>query len=120
MPVYEFCCNDCHQKQSFFTRSVDSSIDAVCGRCGSKSMSRLISSFALHKSISDVWSQSGSPDNPGPDYYKDPRNIGRWVEDRFKRSGEELPSQISDMIQSAREGHLPEAVKDLQPGIKEV
>ena len=52
--------------------------------------------------------------HPDDDYYKDPRNIGRWVEKRFKEMGEEIPQQIQDKIQAAREGELPEPLKDLK------
>ncbi len=51
---------------------------------------------------------------PGEDYYKDPRNIGRWVEKKFQDMGQELPSQIQEKIQAAREGMLPEPLKDLE------
>jgi hypothetical protein len=51
---------------------------------------------------------------PSPDYYKDPRNIGRWVEKKFQDMNMELPSEIQQKIQAAREGELPEPVKDLQ------
>ena len=51
---------------------------------------------------------------PSQDYYKDPRNIGRWTEKRFKDLGMEMPGEIQQKIQAAREGELPESVKDLQ------
>jgi hypothetical protein len=52
--------------------------------------------------------------HPSEDYYKDPRNIGRWVEKRFQQMGQELPSQVKEEIQAAREGVMPEPLKDLQ------
>jgi hypothetical protein len=50
----------------------------------------------------------------GEDYYKDPRNIGRWVEKKFQDMGQGLPSQVQEKIQAAREGVLPEPLKDLE------
>jgi ferritin-like protein len=91
----------------------------ACPACGGD-LVRLVSSFAHHRSVKDIHESSGSPDRPGPDYYQDPRNIGRWTEKRFQEMGMEMPSEISDMIQAAREGELPESVKDLRPGVKEV
>ena len=49
---------------------------------------------------------------PGPEYYKDPRNIGRWTEKRFKEMGMEMPTEIKEEIQAAREGELPESLKE--------
>ena len=52
--------------------------------------------------------------HPGENYYKDPRNIGHWVEKKFQDMGQELPSQIQEQIQAAGEGVLPEPLKDLE------
>ncbi len=51
---------------------------------------------------------------PSSDYYKDPRNIGRWTEKKFQDMGMEMPSEIQQQIQAAREGELPESLKELQ------
>ena len=120
MPVYEFRCHSCQRKSSFFVRSIGESLSPVCAACGSREMSRVISGFAYHKSMATIHEESGGPDRPGADYYKDPRNIGRWTEKKFQDLGMEMPSQIQEMIQSAREGEMPESVKDLQPNLTDV
>jgi len=120
MPVYEFLCKSCRRKASFFVRKIGEPASVECPSCGGRELTRLFSGFAYHKSLSSIHEESGSPDGAGPDYYRDPRNIGRWTEKRFKEMGMEVPSQVQDMIQSAREGELPEPVKDLQPGLTEV
>ncbi|MCK5124607.1 MAG: hypothetical protein KAQ82_05205 [Dehalococcoidia bacterium] len=67
-----------------------------------------------HKSLKTVWEESGEPTmHPGDDYYRDPRNIGRWVENKFQDMGQEITSLIKEKIQAAREGVLPEPLKDL-------
>jgi hypothetical protein len=70
--------------------------------------------------MSTVCEESGEPDRAGPDYYKDPRNIGRWTEKKFTEMGMEMPSQVEEMIQAARDGEMPEPVKEFQPGLTEV
>ena len=120
MPVYEFRCRACQKKSSFLVKSINDPLAPVCSSCGSTDLSRLFSSFAYHKSVAAIHEESGSPDSAGPDFYRDPRNIGRWTEDKFKDMGMEMPSQIRDMIDAARDGEMPEAVKDLQPGVTEV
>jgi len=95
-------------------------VSPICPDCGKKELTRLISSFAYHKSLSSIHDESGNPEIAGPDYYNDPRNIGRWTEKRFKEMGLEMPSHVDEMIQAAREGEMPESVKDLQPGLSEV
>jgi putative FmdB family regulatory protein len=121
MPIYEFRCNSCWQKYSLLTKSIAQPLSPQCPACGSQDAMRLVSSFAHHKSEKTRLEEAGEPPRfPGLDYYKDPRNIGRWAEKRIKELGLEMPSKVEEMIQAAREGELPEPVKDLQPGPREV
>ncbi len=114
MPVYEYRCNKCKKRSSFFVRSVSDKVAAVCSACGSTEMERLISAVAYHKSMSTVWEQSGEPSmNQSDDYYKDPRNIGRWTEKRLAELGVDMPDETRKMIDAAREGEMPGPVKDL-------
>ncbi len=39
--------------------------------------------------------------------------IGRWAEQRFEEMGVEMPQEAKQMIDAAREGDLPDPVKDL-------
>ena len=114
MPIYEFCCNGCHRNLSIFVRSVSASLSPVCPSCGSSNVGRCVSRFAYHKSMQTIHEESGEPQMfPGPDYYGDPRNIGRWTEKKFQGMGMEMPSQVRDMIDAARDGEMPGPLKDL-------
>lgn len=115
MPIYEFRCHQCGRKSSFLTRSVSQQLTPACRACGSSEMERLIGSFAYHKSMQTIHEESGEPTMfAGNDYYKDPRNIGRWAEKRFADMGEEMPGHLQQMIQAAREGEMPDSMKDLK------
>ena len=107
MPLYEYACNDCRQKSSFLVRSFKQEFTAVCAKCGSGNMRRLVSRVAyLRSSTSHMEEYPNVPDNPGLDYYKDPRNIGRWAEKKFSDMGMEMPSQAKEMIDRARDGDM--------------
>ena len=115
MSIYEFICQNCHKRLSFLVRDISAPFAPKCSSCGNTSLSRVVSGFAYHKSLKTEWEESGEPTmHSGEDYYKDPRNIGRWVEKRFQDMGQELPPQIQEKIQLAREGVLPESLKDLE------
>ncbi|MBI4286943.1 MAG: zinc ribbon domain-containing protein [Chloroflexi bacterium] len=118
MPIYEFRCSKCNRRSSLLVRA--GSAAPMCPHCGGLELTRLISTFAYHRSLKDVQDASGDPDRPGPDYYSDPRNIGRWVEKRFQQMGMDMPPEVQQTIQKAREGELPDSVKDLRPGVKEI
>ena len=115
MPIYEFVCQGCHKRMSLLIRDISAPFIPECSSCGDTNLSRVISGFAYHKSLKTVWEESGEPTmRPGNDYHRDPRNIGRWVEKKFQDMGQEIPSQIQDKIKAAREGILPEPLKDLE------
>ena len=71
-----------------------------------------MSAFAYRRSESSVMADLGSEPARLEDY-KDPRQIGRWTERKFKEMGVDVPPEAREMIDAAREGELPDPVKDL-------
>lgn len=114
MPIYEYRCRDCARLSSIFVRNADGSGEPACQHCGSHAMARAVSRFSVGRTEQQVMEQFGMPDpGAGPDAYKDPRQIGRWVEKRFDDMGMELPQEARQMIDAARQGEFPDPVKDL-------
>ena len=112
MPIYEYRCGSCDRVSSFFTRSINSQLTPVCQHCQSADMRRRMSSFAMGKATAAVHEQypaSGSA--PALDYYSDPRNIGRNVEEGYRRHGLEMPDSVRENIAAAREGTLPKELE---------
>ncbi|MDP2953674.1 MAG: zinc ribbon domain-containing protein [Chloroflexota bacterium] len=106
MPIYDFRCNACQKRASFFVRTVSSPLDASCPSCGSRDLLRLVAPVAYHRSAQDIHEDAGDPDRPGADYYQDPRNIGRWTEKRFQEMGMEIPPEVRQKIDAARDGDM--------------
>jgi len=118
MPIYEFLCQACHKKTTLLAKSVSTPLTPKCSFCGSTDLVHTVSSFAYHKSMQTVWEESGEPStSSGLNFYKDPRNIGRWAEKRFKEMGQEMPPHLQETIKAAREGELPSEMKDLKKSI---
>lgn len=114
MPIYEYRCRDCRRLTEAFHRSLEGAAPPACEHCGSAHTERTLSRFATPKTEAQVLEQFGVPDSgAGPEAYKDPRQIGRWAEQRFSEMGVEMPAEAKQMIDAAREGELPEPVKDL-------
>ena len=101
MPIYEYRCASCDHKSTFFTRSVYAEVQAICQKCGSEEMQRVISMVTFRTSSSG--SQSA-------DYYSDPSNIGRYVEDSFSQRGVDMPESIRETINDARRGKMPDGL----------
>ena len=111
MPIYEFICTACGRKSSFLTRSVNDTLTPVCGACGSQELRRAVSTFAHHRTTKEVHEAYGStPEHPDLEFYKDPRNIGRNVEETFRKWNVEMPTQVRDTIDAAREGTMPQGI----------
>jgi len=106
MPIYEYKCQDCGRLTSVFVKSITSEVDTACRHCGGANLSRAVSGFAYHKSEATILQEYGSEPKRVEDY-RDPRQIGRWVERKFHEMGEDLPDSTRKMIDAAREGELP-------------
>lgn len=111
MPIYEYRCQKCERVSSVFVRSVRAEVQAKCEHCGSTRMKRLMSRVQRTKSTQDVLDEYGTPGTG--EGIRDPRQIGSWVERRFEEYGIDVPPETRDMIDRAREGELPEEIKDL-------
>lgn len=111
MPIYEYACAACKRITSGFVRGGAEPKPPRCQHCGGETR-RALSRFAVGRSAAQVREEFGAPPRSVEDY-RDPRQIGRWVEQRFDDYGMELPEQARTMIDAAREGELPDSVKDL-------
>ncbi len=111
MPIYEYRCSKCRIRFTELIRNWSDPRTPVCPKCGDNNPERLVSSFAYHKSTGTIYEESGEPSiASSPDFYKDPRNIGRWTEKKFKEMGVDMPSEIRQEIDAAREGELPKSL----------
>lgn len=122
MPIYEFRCPDCRRTVSVFTRRIGDPVAPECPHCGNTDLVRLVSRFSHQKSADQWLKDAGPPQAMGDmDYYKDPRNIGRWTEHRLKQLGMDMRSEeyrntfseVREMIDKAREGEMPESLDGL-------
>ncbi len=111
MPIYEFRCASCRRVSSVFVRSPKAEVSATCEHCGGADLTRVMSRVGRVKSTQDVLQEYGTPD--AGEGYRDPRQIGSWVEQRFQQYGMEVPAETREMIDRARDGDLPDEVADL-------
>ncbi len=111
MPIYEYKCKACSRLTSQFVRNTGAERPPVCQHCGGKT-ARALSRFAVGRSGASVKEAFGAAPRSAEEY-RDPRQIGRWVENKFDEYGMDLPDGAREMIDAAREGELPDAVKDL-------
>ena len=116
MPIYEYRCGACAKVSSFFSKSIDhdgtGKLEPICSHCHSKDMARRMSSFAVGKTVASVHESFGpGSEHRSPDYYSDPRNIGRGVETAFSKFGMDMPTSVRDNIDAARSGETPKGLE---------
>ena len=97
MPTCDYRCGTCNRKSSRFVRFVSAKVEAVCPYCGSGDVCRVISPVSFKVSST----------SPKIDYYKDPANIGKHVEETFSRHGLDLPESVHKTMEEARRGKMP-------------
>ena len=108
MPIYEYRCGSCGKVSSFFTRSINTPLEPSCSHCQSPEIQRRMSSFVMGKTTQSAQGSYGAGPGPdSPEYYSDPHNIGRHLEEGFRRFGMDIPQSMRDTIDAAREGELP-------------
>ena len=113
MPIYEYRCKDCGRITNVFVRTVTSTVpEPTCEHCGSASVDRAISKFAVARTQQQVLEDYGDPSLDRGSEYRDPRQIGRWVENKFEQYGMDLPEEARDMIDAARDGEFPKPLDE--------
>lgn len=109
MPIYEYKCADCEHVTSVFVRSPSSTLSPKCETCGSTQLAKMMSRVSRLRTVKDVQEEYDRPE----DAYRDPRQIGQWVERRFEQYGMDLPKDTREAIEKAREGEMPGPVDDV-------
>lgn len=111
MPIYEFRCRDCRSRTSVFTRTIGGGADAVCPRCGSRDMSRLISRVAVIRSEDDAFSSIDESALADVDE-QDPRSMARWVRKMSREMGEPLDAETQGQLERMEAGEMPDDLDD--------
>src|SRR5919199_1142301 len=116
MPIYEYRCGNCRRRVSVFFRSFSSVGDAVCPRCGSAELTRLVSRVAVHRSSGGG---DGEDFGDGDDEFggmldgldeNDPRAMAHALRRMSEESGEPIEPEMEEALGRLEAGEDPEAV----------
>lgn len=98
MPIYEYRCAPCRRRVQVLTLRVSEKADPVCDRCGSRSLERMPSRFAVARSeesrldaLSDPSQLAGLDDS-------DPRSVARWMRRMSSEAGDDLAGPEFDQM----------------------
>ena len=97
MPIYEYRCTACRRKVTVLTMRVSEAVDPVCGHCGSRDLTRLLSRFAMVRSeearLDDLTSDAALGDVDE----SDPKSMARWMKKMGTELGEDLGEDFDEM-----------------------
>ncbi len=119
MPIHEYRCHSCRRRVSVFWRTFAEAETGqpVCPRCGSKSLTRLVSRVRLIRSdASQVDDLSDMDDMPDVDE-NDPRSLGRWMRKMSAESGEDLGPEFDEVVGRLEAGEDPEEIEKAVPDL---
>ena len=113
MPIYEYRCNKCRKKVSILTLRVSEKVDETCEHCGSKSLTRLLSRFAMTRSEDSRLDSLADPSNLGGLDENDPKSMARWMRKMGREMGDELGGEdFEEMIDEMESGKDPDSGGD--------
>lgn len=118
MPIYEYRCQACGRKQSFFVRSFSSPLTPICRKCGSTELRRLVSRVAVMKSEESRLDDLADPTSmmDGLDE-NDPRSVARWARKMSREMGEDLGPEFDEAIDRIEAGEDPDKVMGEADGL---
>ena len=105
MPIYEYQCDKCSRVSSVLTTRISEKVEAVCAKCGSKKMSRLMSRFAMPRSEESRLDSLADPSKLGGVDENDPKSLARMM----KRMGQEMGDEFGG-------NEFDEAAEELEGG----
>lgn len=117
MPIYEYRCNKCRKKVSILTLRVSEKVDETCEHCGSKSLTRLLSRFAMTRSEESRMDSLADPSNLAGLDENDPKSMARWMRKMGREMGDEFGGEdFDEMIDEMESGKDPESAGEDEGG----
>ncbi len=119
MPIYEYTCHGCKRRVSLLWRSFADAEnrEAVCPRCGSKQLTRLISRVAVVRSGESRLDDLADPgDLDGLDE-NDPKSLARFMRKMADEGGEDLGPEFEEVVGRLEAGEDPESIEESMPDL---
>jgi putative FmdB family regulatory protein len=104
VPIYEYECQGCQRRVSLLIRTLSAAEAPRCPRCGSATLSRLMSRFATVKSEDSRLDSLSDPSSFGDLDENDPQSVARFV----KKMGHEMGEDLGDDLDAAMDEAMTE------------
>lgn len=113
MPIYEYRCNKCRKKVTILTLRVSEKVEERCEHCGGRSLTRLVSRFAMPRSEESRLDALADPSHLGDVDENDPKSMARLMRRMGKEMGEEFGGEeFDEMVDELESGGASEEEED--------
>jgi putative FmdB family regulatory protein len=104
MPIYEYRCRSCRRRVQVLTLRASEQPDAVCDKCGSRELDRLMSRFAVARSEESRLDALGDPSQLAGLDENDPKSVARWMRKMGRELGEDAGPEFGEMVDELEAG----------------
>ena len=101
MPIYEYDCEGCHRRVSLLILAPSTAPTPRCPRCGSASLTRVMSRFTRVRSEEDRLESLADPSGMGDLDESDPQSVARFMKKMGREFGDELGDDFDSSVDEA-------------------
>jgi putative FmdB family regulatory protein len=119
MPIYEYTCHDCQRRVSLLWRSFADaqSRQALCPRCGSTNLTRLVSRVAVLRSEDSRLENLSDPASMPDLDENDPKSLARFMRQMASETGEDLGPEFDEVVGRLEAGEDPDQIEQSMPDL---
>ncbi|MGA7561858.1 MAG: FmdB family zinc ribbon protein [Desulfobaccales bacterium] len=103
MPIYEYQCQECRRISGFLILNPKEPFAPRCSRCGSTSLTRVLSRVHVRLSEETRLEKLADPGVWGGLDENDPKSVARVLKKMTQEMGEDTPGEVDQMVEEAME-----------------
>jgi putative FmdB family regulatory protein len=116
MPLYDYRCQNCHNRVSIRQSYAEYGVKAVtCPICGSSALARLIGRVRIAKSEDRRMEDMSDPSFFGDVDENDPKSLASAMKKMGSEMGEDLPPEFNEITDRLESGEDPESIEKSMP-----
>jgi len=116
LPIYEYRCADCGRRVSIWWRTFSEAeaSEAICPRCGSHALGRLLSRVTMLRGTASAAGDDADAGGLDKLDENDPRALARWMRRMSDETGAPLDAE---MVQRLEAGEDPASIEQSMPDL---
>ena len=114
MPIYEYQCQECRRISGFLILNPKEPFSPRCSRCGSPSLTRVLSRVHVRLSEETRLEKLADPGAWGGLDENDPKSVARVLKKMTREMGEDTAGEVDQLVEEAMEAGDGSSAQDSQ------